>query len=87
MKLFKSLAVLAGCASATAYTKCITCEYVGVAADETAAKTALEGLTCSAPADDDTFADVKYTVSTTDDDEKYCVAVFFMFEAKDIGNK
>ncbi len=90
MKLFKSLAVLAGCAYAAPYELCITCEYVGVAADEAAAITALNsGTTCSTPADDDGFEDLKYTVSpdTSTDDEKYCVAVFFMFEAKDIGNK
>ena len=87
MKLFKSLAVLAGCASAAVYQKCITCEFVGVEANEDAARTALKATTCAAPLDDDTFDDVKYTVSTTADDEKYCVSVFYMFEAKDIGNK
>ena len=89
MKLFKSLAVLAGCASAGVYQQCITCEYVGVANNEADAKTALKATTCAAPLDDDTFGGVKYTVSpdTTTDDEKYCVSVFYMFEAKDIGNK
>jgi hypothetical protein len=89
MKLFKSLAVLAGCASAAAYEQCITCEFVGVAADEDTAKTDLKATTCAAPDTLDTFGDVKYTVSpdTTADDEKYCVSVFYMFEAKDIGNK
>lgn len=89
MKLFKSLAVLAGCASAADYQLCITCEYVGVADTEDLAKTALKATTCAAPDTLDTFDDVKYTVSpdTTTDDEKYCVSVFYMFEAKDIGNK
>ena len=93
MKLFKSLAVLVGCATAESTLKtCVTCEYVGVAATEAEALLKLRGdasndaIPCSVPKL--TVSSEGYTVSDpTTDAEKYCVATFFMFEAKDIGNK